>query len=306
MNPEIFPGIITAERYNKLLDLALKANFNTLRVWGGGIINKESFYELCDEKGLLVWQEFPLACNPYPDNPHYLKILKQEATSVITRLKTHPSLALWSGGNELFNSWSGMTDQSLPLRLLNSLTFQLNPEVPFIPTSPLMGMGHGHYVFRDFDTKEEVYARMQKAHFTAYTEFGMPGPSSVEVLKQIIPEKELWPPKPGTSWESHHAFKAWVGNTWLMEDMLADYFGQAVNLETLVQQGQLMQSEGYKAIYEEARRQKPYCSMALNWCFNEPWPTAANNSIVNYPALPKPAFQVSERCMPTIMCQCTH
>ncbi|NJO69614.1 MAG: hypothetical protein HC830_10310 [Bacteroidetes bacterium] len=108
VNPEIFPGIITAERYNKLLDLALKANFNTLRVWGGGIINKESFYELCDEKGLLVWQEFPLACNPYPDNPHYLKILKQEATSVITRLKTHPSLALWSGGNELFNSWSGM------------------------------------------------------------------------------------------------------------------------------------------------------------------------------------------------------
>ena len=58
----------------------------------------------------------------------------------------------------------------------------------------------------------------------------------------------------------------------------------------LVANGQLLQCEGYKAIYEEARRQKPYCSMALNWCFNEPWPTAANNSIINWPNIPKPAF----------------
>jgi beta-mannosidase len=299
VNPEIFPGVITADRYNKLLDLALKANFNILRVWGGGIVNKESFYDLCDEKGLLVWQEFPLACNRYPDDPHYLKILEQEATSIIKRLADHPSLALWSGGNELFNSWSGMDDQSLPLRLLNSLTFGLSPQIPFIATSPLMGMGHGNYVFRDLFTKEEVYSNMNRSHFTAYTEFGMPGPSSVELLKTIIPENELWPPRPGTSWESHHAFNAWVGNTWLVDDMLKDYFGPAETLEELVRQGQLLQSEGYKAIFEEARRQKPYCSMALNWCYNEPWPTAANNSLINYPDIPKPAFYaVSNSCRP--------
>lgn len=299
VNPEIFPGIITAGRYNELLDLALKANFNILRVWGGGIVNKESFYDLCDEKGLLVWQEFPLACNHYPDDPHYLKILEQEATSIINRLAGHSSLALWSGGNELFNSWSGMDDQSLPLRLLNSLTFRLSPQIPFIATSPLMGMGHGNYVFRDLFTNEEVFSNMNRSHFTAYTEFGMPGPSSVEILKKIIPEKELWPPRPGTSWESHHAFNAWVGNTWLVDDMLKDYFGPAETLDELVKQGQLLQSEGYKAIYEEARRQKPYCSMALNWCYNEPWPTAANNSLVNYPNIPKPAFYaVSNSCRP--------
>lgn len=299
VNPEIFPGIITRERYNRLLDLALQANFNTLRVWGGGIVNKDSFFELCDEKGLLVWQEFPLACNHYPDDPHYLSILEQEATSIINRLKEHPSLALWSGGNELFNGWSGMDDQSLPLRLLNSLTFRLSPQIPFIPTSPLMGMGHGNYVFRDLATKEEVFSNMNRSHFTAYTEFGMPGPSPVDILKKIIPEKELWPPKPGTSWESHHAYNAWVGNTWLCEDILREYFGQAENLDELVKQGQLLQCEGYKAIFEEARRQKPYCSMALNWCYNEPWPTAANNSIVNYPDIPKPAFfAVSNACRP--------
>jgi beta-mannosidase len=301
VNPEIFPGIITRERYEELINRALEAHFNMFRVWGGGIVNKESFYEMCDEKGILVWQEFPLACNDYEDNPEYLEVLKQESGSIIERLREHPSLAIWSGGNELFNSWSGMTDQSLAIRLLNSMCLELDPYTPFISTSPLMGMGHGNYVFRDQQTGEEVYSAMQKAHFTAYTEFGVPGPSPVEILEAIIPDNELWPPEPGTSWESHHAFNAWVGDTWLMKDMIEDYFGRTKNLEELVKRGQLLQCEGYKAIYEEARRQKPYCSMALNWCFNEPWPTAANNSIINWPNWPKPAFYaVRDACRPVL------
>jgi beta-mannosidase len=299
VNPEIFPGIITPERYNELLDRAKEANFNILRVWGGGIINKDSFYELCDEKGILIWQEFPLACNNYEGTPHYLKILDQESESIIKRLKVHPSLALWCGGNELFNSWSKMTDQSLALRLLNSQCYRLDPNTPFLPTSPVMGMGHGNYVFRFWETNEEVFQWMPKSHNSAYTEFGVPALSSAEVLKTIIPESELWPPKPGTSWESHHAFNAWVGDTWLMPDVLEFYFGEAKNIEELVANSQLLQCEGYKCIYEEARRQKPYCSMALNWCFNEPWPTAANNSIVNWPNIPKPGFYaVKSACRP--------
>ncbi len=301
VNPEIFPGIITEERYDELTDRAVEANFNMLRVWGGGIVNKEAFYQQCDQKGLMVWQEFPLACNKYPDTPEFLDVLTKEATSIIKMLRNHPCITIWSGGNELFNSWSGMTDQSIALRTLNSLTLELDPNTPYINTSPLMGMGHGHYVFRDMDTGEEVYSLMTRAHNTAYTEFGVPSPSSVAVLRTIIPQEELWPPRPGTSWESHHAFNAWVGNTWLMQDMIEDYFGEVRTLQDLVNHGQLLQAEGYKAIYEEARRQKPYCSMALNWCFNEPWPTAANNSLINWPNIPKPAFSaVSNSCRPVL------
>jgi beta-mannosidase len=129
----------------------------------------------------------------------------------------------------------------------------------------------------------------------------MPGPSPVEILKTIIPENELFPPMPGKSWESHHAFKAWVGDTWLMKDFLAEYFGEPKNLEELVANGQWVQCEGYKCIFEEARRQKPWCAMALNWCYNEPWPTAANNSIINYPAKPKPAYYaVAQSCRPVL------
>ncbi|HET6559185.1 MAG TPA: glycoside hydrolase family 2 TIM barrel-domain containing protein [Prolixibacteraceae bacterium] len=301
VHPEIFYGTLTRERYNELLDLAKEVNFNILRVWGGGIVNKESFFELCDEKGLLVWQEFPLACNNYRDEAHYLSVLKQEAASIIKRVRNHPSLALWSGGNELFNSWSGMTDQSIVLRMLNSQCLELDPNTPFIPTSPVMGMAHGNYVFRDLNTKEEVFSNMARAHYTAYTEFGMPAPASVEILKTIIPQEELWPPKAGTSWESHHAYNAWVGNTWLCQDIIEDYFGVSRTLEELVANGQLMQGEGYKCIYEEARRQKPYCAMAVNWCYNEPWPTAANNSLISYPSTPKPAYgAVKNACRPVL------
>ena len=301
VNPEIFPGIITRERYAELLTLARGANFNILRVWGGGIVNKESFFELCDELGLLVWQEFPLACNKYPDTPEYLAVLEQEATAIIRRLAPHASLALWSGGNELFNNWSGMDDQSRPLRLLNALTYRLDPETPFIATSPLEGMGHGHYVFRDPQTREEVFQLMARAHNTAYTEFGMPSPSPVAVLKQIIPEKDLWPPRAGTAWESHHAFKAWMYNTWLCDDTIAEYFGAPKSLEELVANGQLLQGEGYKAIFEEARRQKPYCAMALNWCYNEPWPSAANNSLIVWPTVLKPGYYaVQQSCRPVL------
>jgi beta-mannosidase len=301
VNPEVFPGIITAARYKELIDRAIEANFNIFRVWGGGIINKESFYEFCDEKGVLVWQEFPLSCNNYPDELKYLQILEQESTSIIKRLKKHASLVLWCGGNELFNSWGGMNDQSLALRLLNSQCLKYDPTTPFIPTSPIEGVGHGNYVFRTQQTGQEVFEIMKRAHFTAYTEFGIPSPASVEVLKSIIPVKELWPPEPGTSWESHHAYNAWGKNTWLMQDMIEDYFGKSSSLEELVAHGQLLQGEGYKCIYEEARRQKPYCAMAINWCYNEPWPTAANNSLISYPNIPKPGFyQVRNACRPVL------
>ena len=299
VSPDIFPGRIDSARYKELLDRTVEVNFNMLRIWGGCIVNKNSFFDLCDEMGIMVWEEFPLSCNNYIGTPEYLKVLKQESESIIKRVRKHAALAMWCGGNELYNSWSGMTEQSLALRLLNSQCLLLDPKTPYMNTSPIIGMAHGHYVFRDWENGEEVYARMARAKNTAYTEFGMPAPSSVEVLKSIIPEDELWPPKPNTSWESHHAYKAWVGDTWLMQDMIRGYFGEAKDLEELVANGQLLQCEGYKAIYEEARRQKPYCTMALNWCFNEPWPTAANNSLINWPNIPKPGFYaVRDACRP--------
>ena len=299
VNPEIFPGKITEKRYKELLDIAVDTNFNLIRAWGGSIVNKESFYEICDKLGIMVWQDFPLACNNYPDDSNYISILDQEATSIIKRLNKHPCVVLWCGGNELFNNWSGMSNQSLALRLLDSLCFKFDKNTPFIPTSPLYGMAHGNYIFKW--ENEDVFQMINRSRNTAYNEFGVPGISPLDVLAKIIPPDDLFPPKNDTAWESHHAFGSWEADksTWLCHHILTEYLGEAQSLEELIVQSQLLQSEGYKAIYEEARRQKPYCSMALNWCFNEPWPSAANNSLIVYPAIPKPAlFAVKNSCRP--------
>jgi len=300
VTPTMFPGTLTKDFYREQLQLAKDANMNIVRCWGGANVQKEAFFELCDELGLMVWQEFPLACNRYEGTPEYLQVLDQESKSIIRRLRQHPSVLLWCGGNELFNNWSKMTDQDLALRLLNRNCYDLDPNTPFLMTSPSMGMAHGGYFFRRADGAE-VYQYFAQSHATAYTEFGVTAPANVEVLKKIIPEAELFPPKPGTQWQVRHAFKAWEPHSWLDLPTIRDYFGEAHDLEQLVEWGQWLQSEGYKAIFEEARRQKPVCSMALNWCLNEPWPTAANNSLISWPTVPKPALQaVAQACRPTL------
>jgi beta-mannosidase len=302
VSAEIFPGIATAATYRPLLQLARDAHFNLLRCWGGAPVNKEAFFDQCDELGLLVWQEFPLACNCYPDSPRYLRVLDQESRSILRLVRRHTCRAIWGGGNELFNLWSGMTDQAKALRLLNRNCYELDPDTPFLPTAPLEGMGHGDYRFRD-DRGREVFQIYAGAACTAYSEFGCPGPAPVEVLKSIIPADQLFPPRPGTAWETHHGFGAWEiePGGWLCLDTLRHYFGDAATLEELVARGGWLQSEGYKCIFEEARRQKPRCGMALNWCFNEPWPTAANNSLVSWPARPKPAYAaVAAACRPVL------
>ncbi|MDX6765524.1 MAG: hypothetical protein SFU85_01915 [Candidatus Methylacidiphilales bacterium] len=304
--PEIFPGTVTRETYLPLLRMARNAHFNLVRCWGGGAVNKPEFYDICDELGLLVWTEFPLACLSYETEPdsYYLRVLDRESRSIIRQIRGHACHAIWCGGNELFNSWSQMTDQSHALRLLNRNCYELDPETPFLPTSPLMGMVHGDYRFRTLEGEEvfQIFAR-ESGKRTAYVEFGCPGASPSDYLRTFIPEKDLFPPSTGTSWEWHHAFRAWAGDpeSWLMLSTVEHYFGPSKSLEELVERSQMLQCQGLKCLYEEARRQKPVASMALGWCLNEPWPTAANNSLINWPDKPKPAyFAVVSSCRPVI------
>lgn len=287
---DIFSALIQKEDYKSILLLVKNANMNILRLWGGGYINKPEFFDLCDQYGIMVWQEFPLACADYPDDKHYLTVLDQESRSIIAEIKNHPCHVIWGGGNELFNNWSKMTDQSLALRILNRNCLQEDPFTPFIPTSPLYGMGHGNYVMFD-DKGKEMLSVICESKFTAYTEFGNAAPSPMEYLKTFIPEDELSEPKPGGSWENHHAFKAWQSDDdWFSSRYIKKFIGEKASSEEIINQGVYIQSLSYQYLYEEMRKQWPYCSMALNWCFNEPWPTAAGNSLVNYPAIPKPCY----------------
>ncbi|MCL2035210.1 MAG: hypothetical protein FWG94_10850 [Oscillospiraceae bacterium] len=296
VNPEVFTGTITRETYEPLIKLAHQANFNILRCWGGSIINKKPFFELCDSCGILVWQEFMLSCNNYVGTKEYLRLLEQEAVAIIKKLKGHACIALWCGGNELFNNWSKMTNQSAALRLLDKLCYEHDPKRPYLMTSPLHGMAHGYYTFRYPDGRE-VFQVMPSAHHTAYTEFGVPSISCAETCGETADREQLFPLVKNAVTIAHHAFGAWGDAAWSYLDIINDYFGKAGSLEDLIEWSQWMQGEGYRCIFEEARRQKPYCSMAVNWCFNEPWPTLANNSLINYPATPKKSYQaVADAC----------
>jgi beta-mannosidase len=193
-----------------------------------------------------------------------------------------------------------MTDQDLALRLLNRNCYDLDPQRPFLPTSPVDGMGHGHYVFRSAEG-EEVFQLFAQANCTAYTEFGCGGPAPAALLREIIPPADLFPPRLGTAWETHHALGAWEPNSHLLYDVLERYFGPCENLDQLVERGQLLQAEGLKCLFEEARRQKPRAAMALNWCFNEPWPCAANMSVLAWPAVPKAAYHAVARSLRPVL-----
>ena len=92
------------------------------------------------------------------------------------------------------------------------------------------------------------------------------------------------------TWVEHHAFKAWLDEAWARKPEVEYYFGGYSNVDDLANKTQFIQAMNYRSLFEEMRKQWPYCSMALNWCFNEPWPTAANNSLVSYPAIPKPSY----------------
>lgn len=301
VNPELFWGEITKERYEKLILLAKECNMNILRMWGGAGAPKESFYDICDRVGILLWQEFPLACNNYKDGENYMRILEQEATAMIKKFRSHPSLCFWCGGNELFNSWSGMDEQSKPLRLLNKLCYELDYDRPFLYTSPLYGVAHGGYMLYATDQGGDPLQQFQKANNIAYTEFGVPAIADMDTLKDIIPKDELFPINPTDAWIAHHGFYAWGKSTWVCQDVFERYFGTPKSLEEFIEKAQWLESEGYRGAFEEMRRQWPHCSMAINWCFNEPWKTVAGNNLIAYPDKPRKCYYyVKNALRPTL------
>jgi beta-mannosidase len=303
VSPHIFPGLLNRETYEIQLGLVKQVNMNLLRCWGGAGVMKDSFFEICDELGIMIWQEFPLACNDYPDDPAYLKVLDQESRSVIRRLKSHASVVLWCGGNELFNEWSGMDEQSLPLRLLDSNCYLLDPERPFIMTSPLDGVGHGSYFMIDWSTNREAWGLFQEGKYTAYCEFSASSSlRDADMLRRFIPEEELWPVTPSPAWVAHRAVNPDGRPMHLPIGNIEHYCGKASSIEELVENSQFVHGQGVRGVFEEVRRQKMRASMALNWCLNEPWPNAAGcGNLITWYNTPLPVlWEVGKALRPTL------
>ena len=295
VNIDVFVGKLTEKDYRKQLEMVKECNMNILRLWGGAIVNKQSFFDICDESGIMVWQEFPLACNNYTDNKHYLEVIAQEANSIVRKIKNHPCHIIWCGGNELFNNWSLMDDQSLVLRTLNKICLELDPLTPFLPTSPVMGVTHGPYQFTMYG--KDVFHLFNDSLSTGYTEFGITSMTSYEQLKKFIPAEELNCFANSKSWRAHNAFDE-EGSMSGHSDYasVVKYFGETTNTKEYIEYSEFLSCVGYTYIFEEARRQ-PMCSMAINWCFNEPWYCAANNSLVSYGNVKKKSYAAVKKAL---------
>jgi beta-mannosidase len=284
----ILPGRVTESDYRELLLLARQANMNFLRVWGGGLREKQAFYDLCDRLGILVWQEFPLACaflTRFPSSPAYLHLVEEEARAIVRDLHNHPSLVVWCGGNEFSPRRNGHL-----VSTLQRVTSEEDLGRPFLPASPASGDSHYWRVWHEFHPAAAY--RDDRALFAS--EFGLQATPSVNALRRFIPPEELWPP--GPSWIYHGAELSKLRR--YAQPFLQ---GPKATLEAFIEASQRAQAYALQVAIEHYRRRKAHgVGGALVWQWNEPWPAISWAIVDNYHQ-PKPAFQLVKRLFAPVL-----
>jgi beta-mannosidase len=284
---DCFPTRVDRERYAVRLGQACDAGLNLIRVWGGGIYESDDFYDLCDELGLLVWQDFPFACAAYPEEGPFPAEVEAEARDNITRLAPHPSLAMWCGNNE--NLW-GFADWGWQDRLagrtwgagyyfdlLPRLVAELDPARPYWPGSPFSGdraihpdeLGHGTaHIWDVWNQRDYAAYREKEPRFAA--EFGFQGPATYATLRRAVTEEELTPDAPLLL---HHQ-KAHDGSVKLARG-LEPYFPKPDTFDGWHYLTQLNQARAITLGVEHFRSLWPVCAGTVVWQLNDCWPVTS-------------------------------
>jgi len=286
--PDALAGQAREERYAALLGQARAAGVNFVRVWGGGGRERQAFYDLCDELGLLVWQEFPIACvflDHLPRRPAYRALLRQEASGMVQTLRNHPSLFLWCGGNE----WSPRRNRHAAAVLAETVATEDGVR-PFIPASPGPGDAH-HWLVWHGKAPLSAYRDEQAS---MVSEFGLQAVPAVASLRQFLGADELWPA--GAGWQRHNAGLAKLQRyaRWFEDDREPD------PLARFVQASQRAQAAGLQVLIEHMRRRKGATSGLAVWQWNEPWPSICW-SIIDYFGRPKLALETVQRVMQPLL-----
>ena len=330
----IFPYLQQDADYHAMLARAREAHFNMVRVWGGGIYEREAFYDTCDENGIMVWQDFMFASAVYgiPDDA-FRKSVIAEAEHHVRRLRNRPSVVLWCGCNEDSFSWSyrgevsaggdgGMwaeaaTDRAalhlqekeLLSMILRGTVSRLTEE-PFVESSPQSHSdfgndapsGNGHLSCHKYSIHRGAEAFRE--HFRAIqsfdSEFCIQGPACLETLEAFLPPEHRWPPD--EVWTTHvMRSHNGVENHAYQLRYARELFGEADTLEDFIRKGQAVHAEFARAECECIRHWRGKSGGAMVWMLNDCWPTS-NWSIVDFFDRPKPAFYAMKRaCAPTVL-----
>ncbi|HEX4443653.1 MAG TPA: hypothetical protein VHZ81_08800 [Galbitalea sp.] len=307
-------GSVSLDRLRHLLALAADSGARVLRVWGGGTIESEDFYNECDRLGMLVWQEFSQSSSGMQSAPatdaNFLAMLRAEAEAIVPTRTHHPSLWMWGGGNELDENGIPLTeDRSPALAVLRDAVARLDPGRHWVATSPsgpafhnrldLIGSApddqhdvHGPWEYQGLEAQQTLY---NAGTSLAHSEFGVEGMTNRRALEALIPISKRWPADRTNVVYRH------LGEWWNNATLVDEVFGGCLNdLESLRTASQFLQATGLTYAIEADRRRAPKLSMVLPWQFSESYPNAWCTSAVDYFGEPKPAyFAVSRAFAPT-------
>jgi len=299
---DVFLPRVTDENYRKVIETARISNNNMLRVWGGGIYENDIFYDLCDEAGILVWQDFMFACAMFPGDDAFLENVKQEAIDNVKRLRNHPSIAMWCGNNEILAAWKdwgwekaerAKSEENADKiwqsyvdifhKILPDVVNEYDPQRSYWGSSPSSGLG----IPADLVNGDEHYWGVWwgKEPFSTYathlprfmSEYGFQSfPEIATVRKYALPEDyDIF----SDVMKSHQ--RSSIGNGTIEYYMLQEY-KRPKNFESFLYVNHVLQAEGIKFGLEGHRRAMPFNMGSLYWQINDVWPVASWSSTDYY------------------------
>lgn len=297
-----------AARYEQAFALVKDIGCNILRCWGGNVYEQEQFYDLCDKNGVMVWQDFSMACYVYPITDEFCTQLTAEATHVVKSLRTHPSILLWSGDNEcdetLYLHGIDPAKNKLTRQILPDVVLRHDPTRPYLASSPYIcteifetanrrSLPEEHlWGPRDY-FKSGFYAN-SRAKFVSETGYhGCPGRKSVE---KFIDSEFVWPYDNNPQWNLHSSDQHNRDDrVMLMANQIRQLFGAVPdNLDDFALASQISQAEAKKFFIERMRIQKPYTSGIIWWNLLDGWPQMSD-AVVDYYFEKKLAYHYIKR-----------
>ncbi len=289
---DALPSNATPELTRKLLQAAKDANMNMIRVWGGGYYEQDFFYDICDELGLLVWQDFMFACSLYPSTDAFLENVKTEVHDQVTRLQHHACVALWCGDNELLGAltWFEESRKNRDRYLVNydrlnrtleEAVKRADPSAIWWPSSPSPGIldfgdtwhddskGDMHFWSvwhegRDFEHYYDVKPRF-------CSEFGFQSFPSLRLIKEFSESEEDLNISSAVM-EHHQRNKG--GNARIAETLFRN-FRFPMDFGNFVYLSQIQHGLAMRMAVEYWRSLKPHCMGTLYWQLNDTWPVAS-------------------------------
>lgn len=314
--PDIFHSRI-ASRYEEVLQKALELNCNMIRCWGGGVYEDHSFFELCSEYGIMVWQDFAMACAPYPQDPAFLDQFRKEAAAVVRKLRKHPSLVLWAGDNECdyFFLPVGTGGNRITREILPQVVYQCDPYRPYLQSSPyfspLIHTEPGAFAW-DQGNKEAFlpedhlwgprdyyksrFYKEHKAHFVS--EIGYHGCPNESSIRKFIDADSVWPNQNNRQWDIHSTetvFGNHSSRIQLMTNQIAEMFGSVPDsLHDYIVASQISQAEAKKYFIEMTRLKKWRRTGIIWWNLQDGWPQFSD-AIVDYYGGKKLAYYYVKR-----------